>query len=317
MALTKVYDAATVFKHLNGILNVYKPAGMKVKHVRNAIIGNICKGLNEMEQREPRKLPENRPLLGTGTAADHVLHNIASQTDLSDHVLSAGPRYLPRDLICTTVSSLGEHTSGVLLLGINRGTGQSISIRKNRPVRVYHITGRLGSATETHLPDSRVTARSNHRHVSADRISGLASSMQASHQRKMFELCGVDLQTQEAYELACKGLLRPADDSQPVVYGIKLIQFERPHFTLEVHAINETQEYLAMLVNDMALELRTVAHCSQLRCVRHAHFDVRDSLLRHAWHLPGVVKNLRQQRDILRTHPQLLRQSRVELQATQ
>uniref|UniRef100_A0A6P4FGG9 Probable tRNA pseudouridine synthase 2 n=1 Tax=Drosophila rhopaloa TaxID=1041015 RepID=A0A6P4FGG9_DRORH len=114
MALTKVYDAATVFKHLGGILNVYKPAGIKVNHVRNAILSNICKGLNEMEQREPRKLREERPLLGTGTAADTVLHNIADQTDLSDHVLSTGPRYLPRDLKCSTVSNLGDHTSGVL-----------------------------------------------------------------------------------------------------------------------------------------------------------------------------------------------------------
>ncbi|XP_070850970.1 pseudouridylate synthase TRUB2, mitochondrial isoform X1 [Drosophila suzukii] len=311
MALTKVYNAATAFKNLGGVLNVYKPAGMKVKHVRNAILNNICKGLNKMEQREPGKLREGR-FLGTGTAADPVLHNIAFQTDQSDHVLSAGPRYLPRDLSCSTVSSLGDHTSGVLLFGINRGTGQSSSIRKSRPVRVYHITGRLGSATENHLPDSRVTMRANHRHVSADRISGLAASIQASHQRKMFELCGVDLQTQEAYELACKGLLRPADESQPVVYGIRLVHFERPHFTLELHSINETQEYLVALVHDLALELRTAAHCSQLRCVRHAHFDVRDSLLRNSWHLPGIIKNLRHQRDILRAHNQ---QHRVELKA--
>ncbi|XP_017074884.2 mitochondrial mRNA pseudouridine synthase Trub2 isoform X2 [Drosophila eugracilis] len=269
-----------------------------------------------MEQRGPRNLQVDRPLIGTGTAADPVLHNIDGQTDLSDHVLSAGPRYLPRDLSCVTVSSLGDYTSGVLLFGINKGTGQSISIRKNRPVRVYHITGHFGIATENHLPDSRITMRSNYRHVSADKISGLVASMQASHQRKMFELCGFGLQTQEAYELACKGLLRPADDSQPIVYGIKIIHFERPVFTLEIHAINETQEYLAILIHDMALELRTVAHCTQLRCVRHAHFDVKDSLLRHAWHLPGVIKNFRQQRDILRAHPQLLRQHRAELQAT-
>lgn len=173
----------------------------------------------------------------------------------------------------------------------------------------------MGTSTENHMPDSHVTARSNYRHVSADRISGLAASMQASHQRKMFELCGVDLQTQEAYELASKGLIRPADDSQPVIYGIKLIRFEGPHFTLELHGINETEEYLAALVHDMALELRTVGHCAQLRCVRHAHFDVKDSLVRHGWHLPGIARNLRQQRDILRAHPELLRQERVELHA--
>ncbi|XP_050743881.1 pseudouridylate synthase TRUB2, mitochondrial isoform X2 [Drosophila biarmipes] len=276
----------------------------------------VHKGLNEMEQREPRKSREDRPLLGTRTAADPVLHNVACRTDLSDHVLSAGPRYLPKDLSCSTVSSLGDYTSGVLLFGINKGTGQSSRIRKNRPVRVYHITGRLGCATENHLPDSRVTMRANHRHVSADRISGLAASMQASHQRKMFELCGVDLQTQEAYEMACRGLLRPANENQPIVYGIKLIHFDRPHFTLELHSINETQDYLTALVHDLALELRTAAHCSQLRCVRHAHFDVRDSLLRNSWHLPGIIKNLRHQGDILRAHPQLLRQHRVVLKAT-
>ncbi|XP_034478483.1 mitochondrial mRNA pseudouridine synthase Trub2 [Drosophila innubila] len=315
MALTKVYDAATVFKHLNGIINVYKPAGMKVKHVRNAILGNICKGLNEMELREPRKLASDRPLLGTGTAADSVLHNIASNTDLSDHILAAGPRYMPGDIRCATVAALGDHTSGVLLFGINKGLKQSSRIQRNRPVRVYHVTACMGTATEDHLPDSRITVRSNHRHVSADRISGLAASMQASHQRKMYELCGVDLQTQAAYELACKGLIRPADNTQPVIYGIKLIHFERPHFTLELHAINESEQYIAALVHDMALELRTVAHCSQVRCVRHAHFDVTGSLLRHGWHLPGIIKNLRQQREILEAHPQLLEQERVELHA--
>lgn len=286
-----------------------------------------------MELREPRKLSEDRPLLGTGTAADTVLHKIASDTDLSDHVLASGPRYMPRDVSCAAVAMLGDHTSGVLrkysllssvgiimceplaVFGINKGLKQSIRIQRNRPVRVYHVTARMGTATETNLPDSRVTVRSSHRHVSAERISGLAASMQASHQRKMYELCGVDLQTQAAYELACKGLLRPADKTLPVVYGIKLIHFERPHFTLELHTINEDENYLAALVHDMAVELRTVAHCSQLRCIRHAHFDVTDSLLRHGWHLPGIIKNMRQQKEILKAHPQILDQKRIELHA--
>ncbi|XP_046866046.1 mitochondrial mRNA pseudouridine synthase Trub2-like [Drosophila willistoni] len=313
MSLTKVYDAATVFRHLNGVLNVYKPAGMKVIHVRNAILANICKGLNELEQREPRKLSEDRPLLGTGTAADSVFHNMAKNTDLSDHILASGSRYLPADIRCATVASLGEHTSGVLLFGLNKGLRQSSRIQRNRPVRIYHVTGRLGIATENHLPDSRITVRSNYKHISAERLSGLASSMQASHQRKMYELCGVDLQTQAAYELACKGLIRPADNSQPVLYGIKLIEFERPRFTLEIHAINETEDYLAAIVHDMALELRTVAHCVQLRCIRHSHFEVGESLLRHGWHLPGIMKNLRQQKEILKSHPEMLKEERIEL----
>lgn len=286
-----------------------------------------------MDLREPRKLQKDRLLLGTGTAADTVLHKIASDTDLSDHVLASGPRYTPRDVSCAPVAALGDHTSGVLckyllllsvgilmckslaVFGFNKGLRKSSRIQRNRPVRVYHVTARMGTATENYLPDSRVTVRASHRHVSADRISGLTASMQASHQRKMYELCGVDLQTQAAYELACKGLLRPADNTQPVIYGIKLIHFERPHFTLELHTINEDENYLAALVHDMAIELRTVAHCSQLRCIRHAHFDVTDSLLRHGWHLPGIIKNMRQQKEILKAHPEILEQERVELHA--
>lgn len=39
-----VYDAATVWNCLNGVINVYKPAGLKVSQVRSTVIGNICRG---------------------------------------------------------------------------------------------------------------------------------------------------------------------------------------------------------------------------------------------------------------------------------
>lgn len=44
-SLTKIYDAATAFKYLNGIVNLFKPAGMKVKHLKTAFQHNLCKGL--------------------------------------------------------------------------------------------------------------------------------------------------------------------------------------------------------------------------------------------------------------------------------
>ena len=48
---------------------------------------------------------------------------------------------------------------------------------------------------------------------------------------------GVDIQSQEAYELACGGLLRPAAENQPafsgpVIYDIRCVHFRPPHFTL-------------------------------------------------------------------------------------
>ncbi|XP_054736329.1 pseudouridylate synthase TRUB2, mitochondrial [Anastrepha obliqua] len=312
MSLTKVYDAPTVFRHLNGILNIYKPAGMKVKHVKNAVLHNITKDLNSMQVREPRKL--ETPLLEPGGAANPLLRKIES-IDLADHVLATGPRYQISDIRCALVAGLGIHTSGVLLFGINKGIRQSQNIQRNRPLRAYHVSGRLGIATETHFSDARITVRACCQHVHPERVSALAASMQASHQRKMFELCGVDLQSQAAYEIACKGLVRPADTSHPVIYGIKLIGFQRPDFTLEVHAINECEDYLASLVNEMGIELRTVAHCTSIRCIRHGHFSVENALLRHGWTVRGVMKNMRQQWQVLKEHPHLLEQDKIELRS--
>ena len=48
-------------------------------------------------------------------------------------------------------------------------------------------------------------------------------------------LMGVSMNTQEAYELASRGLIRPPYDSeakQPVVYGIKTVGWEPPNLTL-------------------------------------------------------------------------------------
>lgn len=44
MISAKVSEASAVWKHLNGIINVYKPAGVSFYKVRNAIVHNICKG---------------------------------------------------------------------------------------------------------------------------------------------------------------------------------------------------------------------------------------------------------------------------------
>lgn len=306
MTLIKVYDAVTAFKHLNGIINVFKPPGRKTSHVRTAILHNLCRDLNQLEVREPRKLE----MLEPGGDQGPVVRKIA---DLSDHVLAVGPRYQMQDIKCAPVVKLGFHTSGVLLLGINRGLKQSTKLHMNRPVRVYHVKGCLGTATETHFEDSRITVKSKFNHVHPDRISSMVSSLQASHQRKMYELCGVDLQSQAAYEMASKGIIRPASNDQTVLYGIKLIDFNRPEFTLEIAAINENEDYLATLVHEIGIELKTVAHCKGIRCIRYGHFTVEDSLLQHSWDLASVFQNLRKTRKILEDYPQMLNQESVQL----
>ncbi|XP_037034783.1 mitochondrial mRNA pseudouridine synthase Trub2-like [Bradysia coprophila] len=303
--LAHIKDANTVWNTLNGIINVYKPAGVSVNNIKRSLLGNLCKGLNSLQTRPPIE----RVVISD---APHDRYKVDVATDWSDHVLAVGERHQISDFKFNT-SHLSRLTSGVLLVGLNAGTQQIHRIRDSRLIRVYHVTGELGTSTENNFKDSLVIARANYTHVWPDKMNAILSSMQASHQRKMFELCGVHIQSNSAFEIAKRGLIRPASQTVPILYGMKCVQFDRPKFTIEVHAINEHVKYFGELIQEIGLQLHSVACCTGVRCIRHGHFTNKDSLLRSNWHLQEVVTNMAQCRQIIDEHPNMLRQENVEL----
>ena len=204
---------------------------------------------------------------------------------------------------------------------------QCHKIRENRPIRVYHVTGRLGRSTETHFNDSPVTSRASYDHIYIDKMNRLLTSMQASHQKKMYEMCGVDLQSQAAYELAVQGPIRPAESKTPLIYGMRCIDFKKEYFTigkhnkslviktnliillfLEMHAMNETEAYLGVLIHEIALNLKTVGHCTQIRCIRQSHFTLEDSLVRRHWNLQSILGSISISNNLLQKYPEMLKQ---------
>ena len=49
----------------------------------------------------------------------------------------------------------------------------------------------------------------------------------------VFRYAGVRPNSQEAYDMACQGIIRPqSNEVPPMLYGIKCIHFEPPDFTL-------------------------------------------------------------------------------------
>ncbi|XP_058130395.1 pseudouridylate synthase TRUB2, mitochondrial [Anopheles ziemanni] len=307
MALKLVTDAPTVWNYLNGLVNLYKPSGVTVQQVRNAIIHNLCRDLNQLEVRPSlqRVVIEDRP------QSKLIVRKVE---DLSDNVLVSGPRYQPDDVKCRFCANHGRFTSGVTVLGINNGTNLAYRMQQNRPLRVYRVTGFLGKATETHFAESRVTARATINHIGSEKIGKLLASIQASHQRKMFELSGIDIQSQAAYELACGGTIRPTDNRQPMIYGIRLAEYRKPFFTIEVHAINETEAYLGELIHEIGINLKSCAHCTGIRCIRHGHFLLEDSLLKKDWNLQNVISAMAHSNKLIRQHPDMMHQTNPALQ---
>jgi mitochondrial mRNA pseudouridine synthase TRUB2 len=94
------------------------------------------------------------------------------------------------------------------------------------------VTGKFGMSTETHFVDSPVTVRGSFDHITLNKLSSLLASLQSSHQKKMYELCGVDLQSQAAYELAAQGPIRPYKAKIPVIYSLRCIEYKKPYFTI-------------------------------------------------------------------------------------
>jgi hypothetical protein len=67
------------------------------------------------------------------------------------------------------------------------------------------------------------------------------SAIQSTYQREMYRYFGINIQTQESYELASSGLLRPKDNNTPpIIYSIKCIDYRRPFFKYGKRSRNST-----------------------------------------------------------------------------
>lgn len=193
------------------------------------------------------------------------------------------------------------------MFGINRGTKTAKALREAAPVRVYHVTGKFGASTENHFSYSPITARATFDHIYSDKMNSYLSSLQASHQKKMFELMGVDPQSQDAYEIMKMGPIRPIVRNIPLIYSMRCVEFNRPYFTVEIHACNESEAYLGILIHEIALNLKSVANCISVRCIRESHFTLEDALVKRHWNVEAVIGSLKKCREIIEKHPELLK----------
>ncbi|KAJ7409825.1 TruB pseudouridine synthase family member 2 [Pitangus sulphuratus] len=109
----------------------------------------------------------------------------------------------------------------------------------------------------------------------------------------MTRYSNIDMQTQEAYELAVKGLIRPMDKSPPIITAIRCLQFAPPEFQLEIHCLHETQQYLRKIVHEIGLELKSSAVCTQVRRTRDGVFTLDDALPRTQWDLRSIRDAIR------------------------
>ncbi|KFM59458.1 putative tRNA pseudouridine synthase 2, partial [Stegodyphus mimosarum] len=286
--------APDVWKCLNGIFCIYKPANLPTIHVRNTLKIVLCRDLNEMEKRLPNDLVHLKGTIASGKAFEvELIPNYA------DHELVSGARYQVQDIRIKCLSWMGRNASGVMPMAINDGCKNVVDFQARKFLSKYEIKGRFGMATDTFMADGKVRERSTFTHIRQAAIDRLLASIQASNQALAYQYSGVDIASQEAYELAKKGIIRPSGKSNPIIYSIKCSEFDPPYFILEIGCINETDLFLAELIHQIGVYLRSSAVCTQLRRIQFGYFTTEHALLRKHWTLENILSNITLCKDIL------------------
>uniref|UniRef100_F1LAL8 tRNA pseudouridine synthase 2 n=1 Tax=Ascaris suum TaxID=6253 RepID=F1LAL8_ASCSU len=292
-------SASDIWSVLHGVICVHKPRDVSLTSLKKILVSAICSDANECIP--PPRIPTiELPIVEPHPKSQAlVIVGMRKQLDYSSHPLVVGQPFRKEDIRIEEMHYLGPASSGVCLFGINDGCEQLEGLRERAWINEYRLLGQLGRETHKNEIRGKVVVKREYDGVTRYRMQKLLSRVQAQYKRLAFELANVDLQSQEAFELACKGLPRAKILGTPIVYGISLNSFKAPHFSLTLNCVSETDSFLRDFIREIAISLGTTASCRRLLCSRIGPFDAEHSLLDKHFTLSNIFTNMRLCRGII------------------
>lgn len=285
--------APDIFKSLRGFLLVHKPAGLHPEEFIRELKLKISDQLNEYD---PRPLETRLSIQGNYDEEKKLVE----LPDLSDHPLVVGPRYNPWEIRMSTVPPvLSTRSSGVMPVVIGPDIKYLVPrFYKTPMVSVYQLTGRFGYLTDTMFEDGRIIDKTTFKHIKSWKIDNILSKIQSTQRDRLFQISAVPLDSEEAYQLAKAWPSRPPRMARwPVIFRLRCTHFELPEFKVEVTIQYESQQFLAQLIQDIGLGLKSSAYVCSIRRVKYAMFDISDCLTSSEWDLQSIINNINLHRD--------------------
>ncbi|XP_025117533.1 mitochondrial mRNA pseudouridine synthase TRUB2 isoform X3 [Bubalus bubalis] len=279
---------------LQGLFAVYKPPGLKWKHLRDTVELQLLKGLNAGKPPAPKQ--RVRFLLGPveGSEEKELTLTATRVPTLIDHPLVRGLAFT--SLKVGVGHRLDSQASGVLVLGVGHGRGLLTDMYNAHLTKDYTVRGLLGKATDDFCEDGRLVEKTTYGvcqlptkcsedsyqadafgraeagiwrrggvcwwhppsrdawhekpwtgaqgawlrradHVTREKLDRILAVIQGSHQKALVTYSNLDLQTQEAYEMAVSGVIRPMNKSPMLITGIRCLQFAPPEFLLDFQGL--------------------------------------------------------------------------------
>lgn len=112
---------------------------------------------------------------------------VTTRPSFADDLLVVGPRYQLNDIKLASANSLSRDTSGLMVCGINGGTDWIKKLRESKSPVIYKVKGILGHATDNYFKTGKIVEKSTYKYIKRDAIDKICASLQAAHQKKMFE----------------------------------------------------------------------------------------------------------------------------------
>ncbi|KAK9392479.1 putative tRNA pseudouridine synthase 2 [Crotalus adamanteus] len=284
--------AAAAGTALQGLFAVYKPPGVHWMTVTETVKLHLIKGLNALKQPEPCQQICFQPSVAEKETGKELTLTVSQVPKLADHPLVSGPVFT--QLNVGAGPRLDMQSSGVFVLGVGHGTKLLKDWYNAHLTRAYTVSGLFGKATDNFSDTGKLIEKSTFDHVTREKLERIVSVIQGSNHKALLQWANLDLKTQEAYELAVKGLIRPMDNSPPLITAVRCLRFDPPEFQLEIQCLHETQQYLRKIVHEIGLELKTTAVCTQVRRFRDGVLVLEDALLRTQWDLPNIQRAILQ-----------------------
>uniref|UniRef100_A0A1I8ER92 Uncharacterized protein n=1 Tax=Wuchereria bancrofti TaxID=6293 RepID=A0A1I8ER92_WUCBA len=204
----------------------------------------------EMPIVEPHPIPQAPVIVG-----------LRKQPNYNFHPVVVGKPFRKEDIRIEELD-YQQHSSSVF--GINDGCDMLESLRDRVWVNEYVLKGQLGRRTIQNKIEEKAYT---HRHMSR-----VLMRLQAHYKKLAFELANVDLESQEALELARNGLPGPKILGAPIIYFIKL------KLTLSS----------ATFYNQFAL----FGSCRQLLRTQLGPFNCTHSLLDKHFTMKNILRNM-------------------------
>ncbi|KAJ6223769.1 hypothetical protein RDWZM_002314 [Blomia tropicalis] len=281
--------APTAFQLLRGCFCIYKPSLKGYAKTQLAIRQKLTQELNQMEVRPPRKFIQITGNLDSISKSNPL--EVQVQTNLADHPLVCGPRYNEDHLQLKLIYNIGYFPSGIMI-GLIGNEAKNYSKYNFRFPRIYEIKGEFGLATDNFRIDGKVRVKATFKHIVRESFERILAKIEAAQRSSMYKIAGVDLQSEEAYQFAKKGLIIPPGQTLPIIYAIRSVNFDLPNFTIQIQCYNENEHFLAELCNEIGLALKSVARCTGIRLIKYGPFGIDDALLEKHWTLENMIENI-------------------------